>query len=302
MRVGIIVPQGWTQEYVGVEPRQAWQRTRSVARRADDLGFESIWLFDHFHTVPTTVETTTFELFTTLSALATATSRVRLGQLVTCAGYRNPALLAKMISTVDVISDGRVELGLGAGWKGDEWDAYGYGFPSLRIRQDMLQDALAIVTMMWAAGRATYTGDVARVVGAVNEPKPLQVAHPPIVVGGNGRQRTWRLAARYADELNLDAVPPEAMADAKAVIWSRCEEIDRDPNSLRVSVHIWWEHLDAAPSRAALLDAYREAGVARVMTLVRDAAHDPDALDRFREDCVEAGIELDPVRPTSQAS
>ena len=99
MRVGIIVPQGWTQEYVGVEPRQAWQRTRSVARRSDELGFESIWMFDHFHTVPTTVETTTFELFTTLSALATATSRVRLGQLVTCAGYRNPALLAKMIST-----------------------------------------------------------------------------------------------------------------------------------------------------------------------------------------------------------
>lgn len=166
----------------------------------------------------------------------------------------------------------------------------------------MLRDALEIVTLMLAAGRATYTGDAARVAGAVNEPKPLQVAHPPIVVGGNGRQRTWRPAARYADELNLDAVPPEAMADAMAVIWSRCEEIDRDPNSLRVSVHIWWEHLDAAPSRAALLDAYREAGVARVMTLVRDAAHDPDALDRFREDCVEAGIELDPVRPTSQAS
>jgi F420-dependent oxidoreductase-like protein len=295
MRVGIIVPQGWTREYEGIASRDAWNRTVAVARRADELGFESVWVFDHFHTTPEPSAAPTFEAFTTLTALAACTSRVRLGQLVTCAAYRNPALLAKMAATLDVASGGRLELGLGAGWKAEEWLAYGYGFPSLKERQTGLRDALEIVSRMFAGGRATYAGTTASVDGAINEPQPVQRPRPPIIVGGNGREVTWRLAARFADESNLDAMAPRDLPGAMSTLASRCEEIGRDPASLSVSVHVWWEHLDAATSRAELLAAYREAGVRRIMTLVRAAAVDPDALDAFRADCLAAGLALDPV-------
>ena len=294
MDVGVVVPQGWTREYGGVDPERAWARTVEVARQAEALGFESIWLFDHFHTVPTPEEEITFESFTALSALAMATERVRLGHLVSCAGYRNAALVAKMIATMDVIAGGRMELGLGAGWKADEWRAYGYGFPSLRERQQRLEDGLAIAAKMLSEPRASHTGAFSSVDAAINVPQPAQRPRVPLMVGGNGRDVTWRLAARYADELNLDNVPPEEIDDAMAVIAERCREVDRDPASLRVSVHIWWESLDAAdPVR--LLSAYREAGVARVMALVRAAARDDRALESFRDQAVTAGASLAPA-------
>ena len=295
MRVGIIVPQGWTGEYQGVSPGQAWARTLEVAQRVESLGFESAWLFDHFHTTPEPLDTITFEAYTTLTALAALTKRIRLGHIVTCVAYRNPALLGKMLSTMDVISGGRIEVGLGAGWKREEFEAYGYEFPSTHDRLGRLRDTLEILTKMFESGRATHQGDYAGIAGAINEPKPLHQPRPPIMVGGNGREVTWRLAARFADELNLDATPAEELPEALEVLAARCAEVDRDPASLPVSVHIWWEQLDAAGSRAELLAAYREAGVSRVMTLVRAAARDPDELDRFREDCVAAGAELEPV-------
>jgi alkanesulfonate monooxygenase SsuD/methylene tetrahydromethanopterin reductase-like flavin-dependent oxidoreductase (luciferase family) len=291
MDVGVVLPQGWTGEYAGLDPTAAWARTVELARQAERLGFESIWLFDHFHTAPRTTEEITFESFTALSALAMATTRVRLGHLVSCAGFRNPALVAKMISTMDVISDGRMELGLGAGWKADEWNAYGYGFPSLRERQQRLDDALVIAAKMLGGPRATHEGATARIVDAINVPQPIQRSALPLMVGGNGRDVTWRLAARHARELNLDNVPPEEVGDAMRVIADRCREIDRDPTSLRVSVHIWWESLDASdPVR--LMAAYRESGVSRVMALVRGAARDNRALERFRQWAVEAGATL----------
>jgi F420-dependent oxidoreductase-like protein len=293
MRVGVIVPQGWTGEYEGLKPPEAWARTVSAAQRTEQLGFDSAWVFDHFHTTPEPRDTITFEAFTTLSALAPATTRVGLGQLVTCAGYRNPALLAKMASTLDVISGGRVELGLGAGWKAEEWEAYGYGFPPLRDRMTLLRDSLEIVSRMFGPGRATWAGEAASVAGAINEPKPLQQPHPPIVVGGNGRAVTWRLAARYADELNLDDVPPADIPEALAVIADRCKEVGRDPASLRVSVHIWWAQLGGQAQAIDLLARYRETGVGRVMALVRDAARSVEAIDAFREAAAAAGAELE---------
>ena len=293
MRVGIIVPQGWTSEYVGFDAAAAWERTVEIASRAEALGFDSAWLFDHFHTTPDPKDTITFEAYTALTGLAGETSTIRLGHIVTCVAYRNPALVAKMISTMDVISGGRMEVGLGAGWKREEFEAYGYDFPSTRERLARLRDSLEIITRMFEPGRASYAGDRASVLGAINEPRPIQQPRPPIMVGGNGREVTWRLAARFADELNLDATPPEEMPEALSVIAARCEEIGRDPATLPVSVHIWWEQLDAAGSRADLLSAYREAGASRVMTMVRAAARDPDELDAFQADCVEAGATLD---------
>ncbi len=296
MHVGVIVPQGWTGDYDGWDAGRAWARTVAVARQAERLGFESIWLFDHFHTVPRPTDEITFESFTALSALAALTSRVRLGHIVICNGFRNPALVAKMAATMDVISGGRMELGIGAGWKRDEWLAYGYGFPDTAERLAALGDALEVISRMLAPGRsvhATYDGRYARVEDAINLPKPVQQPRIPIMVGGNGPNVTWRLAARFADEINVDGMPPAELRDALTTIRSRCEEIGRDPATLRVSAHIWWERLGpTGAQRRALIDAYRELGVSRIMTLVRDAADSDEALEAFAGDCRAAGAEL----------
>jgi F420-dependent oxidoreductase-like protein len=296
MKAGVIVPQGWTGEYDGWDPSKAWARTAEVALQAEDLGFESIWLFDHFHTVPKPTDELTFESFTSLSALAGLTKRVRLGHIVICSPYRNPALTAKMISTMDVISGGRMELGIGAGWKRDEWLAYGYGFPETKERLAILADHLEVITRMLAPGQtthATYEGTYASVHDAINLPKPIQQPRVPIMVGGNGPNVTWRLAAKHADELNLDGVTPDELAEALPVIRSRCEEIGRDPASLKVSVHMWW---GAAPKpgqeRVDLLGQYRDLGVSRVMTLLRESASRDDALSALANDARAAGVEL----------
>src|SRR5687768_15865263 len=186
MKLGAIVPQGWVGEYDGWDPLDAWRRSTEVARQADRLGFESIWMFDHFQTVPRPTDEITFESFTSLSALAAVTERVRLGHIVLCTAFRNPALTAKMISTLDTISGGRMELGIGAGWKREEWLAYGYEFPPTRERLALLEDSLEIVTRMFGPGRATFDGRYARVRGAINQPKPVQQPRIPIMVGGNG--------------------------------------------------------------------------------------------------------------------
>jgi F420-dependent oxidoreductase-like protein len=294
VKVGVIVPQGWTGEYDGWEPRRAWDRTVAVARQAEALGFESIWLFDHFHTVPRPTDEITFESFTSLSALAMATARVRIGHLVICTGYRNPALTAKMISTMDVISGGRMELGIGAGWKRDEWLAYGYGFPETRERLAILREHLEVLTAMLGPGHATWEGERASVRDAINVPKPVQRPRVPIMVGGNGPNVTWRLAARYADELNLDGMTPGEARAAMPVIRSRCEEIGRDPASLRVSCHVFWEHAaEPGGRRVDLLTAYREAGMSRVQTLLQAAARSDEALESFAADCRAAGATLE---------
>ena len=293
MKVGVIVPQGWTGEYDGWDPQRAWARTVAVARQAERLGFESAWLFDHFTTVPKPTDELTFESFTSLSALAALTTRVRLGHIVVCTGFRNPALVAKMIATMDVISGGRMELGIGAGWKRDEWEAYGYGFPSTRERLATLRDHLAVITAMLAPGRATVHGEHASVSGAINLPKGVQRPRVPIMVGGNGPNVTWRLAARYADELNLDGLAPAEVAAALPVIRSRCEEIGRDPDSLAVSGHVWWEDIRDRLARVDRLAALRALGLCRVMALVRDSAVSDEALEAFGEDAREAGCELE---------
>jgi F420-dependent oxidoreductase-like protein len=294
VRVGIIIPQGWTGEYDGWEPSRAWARSVAVARDAELLGFDSIWLFDHVQTEPEPTDEITFEAFVGLSALAVETSRVRLGHLVLCAGYRNPALVAKMIATLDVVSGGRAELGIGAGWKEDEYVAYGWGFPPIRERMEALEDALEITTRMLGPDRATYSGPTARVEDAINVPRGLQNPRVPIVVGGNGPNRTWRLAARYADELNLDWFSPEEIVAARPVIDSRCDEVGRSPKTLGLSVNIGRPQSEPeGQPRVDLLRAYADAGVDRVMTLVRACATDEGALERFAEDCRRAGCSLD---------
>ena len=293
MDIGVVVPQGWTGEYDGWDAPRAWERTVSVARQAERLGFESVWLFDHFHTEPDPTDELTFESFTTLAALAALTERVRLGHVVICTAFRNPALTAKMIGTLDVISGGRMELGIGAGWKEDEWVAYGYGFPDTKTRLATLADHLEVITRMFGPGRATYAGTYASVTDAINVPAGLQQPRVPVMVGGNGPKVTWRLAARFADELNLDWLSPEEIRDAKPVIASRCEEIGRDPATLRLSVNISrYVMAVAGEPRVELLAGYREVGVARVMGLIQESATDDGALESLAADALEAGCSL----------
>ena len=298
MKLGIITPQGWTGEYDGWEPDRAWARTVAVAQQAERIGAESVWLFDHFHTVPRPTDEITFESFTSLAALAALTQRVRLGQVVICNGFRNPALTAKMASSLDTISGGRFELGIGAGWKRDEWLAYGYGFPETSERLAMLHDALEVISRMLEPGasvHATYEGRHASVRDARNVPKPIQPNGMPIMVGGNGPNVTWRLAARYADELNLDGLSPDELAAALPTIRARCEEIGRDPDSLAVSVHLWWgmpEWQETGSARQAFLAEYADLGVSRVIGLVPESATSDEALEALAADARGAGMDL----------
>jgi len=296
MKIGAIVPQGWVGEYDGWDPTTAWRRTAAVAQQADRLGFESIWLFDHFHTIPRPTDEITFESFTSLSALAAMTTRVRLGHIVICTAFRNPALTAKMISTMDTISDGRMELGIGAGWKRDEWLSYGYGFPETRERLARLGDDLEVISAMLAGDKhehASFKGEYTSVRNAINVPKPIQQPRVPIMVGGNGPNVTWRLAARLADELNVDGLTPKEVREALPTIRARCEEVDRDPATLAISVHIWTETLSIPGQRRVdLLGAYGEVGVDRVMGLDTGAATSDEALETLAADARSAGLDL----------
>ncbi len=291
MKIGLTLPQGCDREYLGLDPATAWERTVQVAQRAERLGFESLWLYDHMQVDPPLIEAPIFEPFVEMAALALVTDRAKLGHLVASAAYRNAGLHAKAISTIDVISGGRAILGIGAGWKGDEWLSYGYTFPDARTRLAILEDHLEIITRMLAPGRATYSGQHAHVIDAIHEPKGIQTPRIPIVVGGNGPKVTWRLAARFADELNLDALPPAEISTALAVIAQRCEEVERDPATLAVSVHIWGA-ADAppGPQRQERLQEYAAVGVSRAVLQGFAGAQDLSEIDAVAADCAAAGF------------
>ena len=293
MRIGVIVPQGWLGDFDGWEPSRAWARVVEVARQAEGLGFDSVWVVDHLHTSPELKDEIMFESFTALTALATQTSRVQIGQLVMAAAWRNPALVAKMISTLDVVSGGRVVLGMGAGWKRDEWEAYGFGFPTDKERLSILRDHLAVIEAMLGPGRAYVETPSITVREAVNIPVGLQKPRVPVLVGGNGPIVTWRLAARYADELNLDGLSPEQVAEALPVIAARCEEIGRDPTTLPVSNHIQAKQSQVpGDPRRRLLAAHAELGLHRVMLRIPSSATDDAAFEALAEDAMAAGLEI----------
>ena len=293
MDVGVLIPQGWKGEYAGWDPARAWARTVELARQADELGFESEWVFDHFTTVPEPTDEITFESFSVLSALAMVTKRVRMGHMVICTGFRNPAVTAKLASTIDVISGGRFELGIGGGWKEDEWIAYGYGFPPIGERLAALSDHLEIIRRMLEPGRATHEGQYASVRGAINEPKGIQKPRIPIIVGGNGKNVTMRLAARHADELNFVFRPIEELGELMALARQRCEEIDRDPATLRIS--LYGNDPDfrrAGQQRIDILAAYAELGLDRLVAFPTRWSPEPETQAAFAEDCLAAGLSL----------
>ncbi len=298
MKVGLMAPQGWKGEYDGWDPAAAWARTVELAVDAEALGFESLWAFDHFHTVPDPTDEMTFESFSVLTALAMATRRVRLGHMVICTGFRNPALTAKMSSTIDVISGGRFELGIGAGWKEDEWVAYGYGFPTIGERLAALRDHLEVIVRMLEPGRATHRGMYASVDGAINQPKGLQSPRIPIIVGGNGPNVTMRIAVRFADELNLVYIGPTRAAELVSIAHQRCEEAGRDPATLRISLYTNDEHIrEPGQARVDLLGALQDLGLSRAVCFPGRWSTELETQARFAEDCRAAGLEMAEPEP-----
>ncbi len=286
-----MAPQGWKGEYDGWAPADAWSRTVELARQAEALGFESLWVFDHFHTVPRPSEEITFESFSVLSALAVATERVRLGHMVICAGFRNAAVTAKMSSTIDVISGGRFEVGIGAGWKEEEWRAYGFGFPTIGERMSGLRDNLEIILAMFGPGRATYEGRFAHVRGAINVPKGIQQPRIPIIVGGNGERVTAGFAIRYADELNYVFLSAPEIADRMVAVRARCEAEGRDPASLRFSLYTRDEEMrEAGQARVDTIAGFAAIGLDRIICFPTRWSPTTDAQASFAEDCRAAGL------------
>lgn len=296
MRIGVVAPQGWMAEYAGLNGPQAWERLVGMARQADDLGFDALWVFDHFLTnADRDNSAPTFESFATLTALLALTRRIRAGHSVICVAYRNPALTAKAISTIDVISAGRVELGLGAGWNESEFRAYGFDFPTTGARLERLRDSLEVISALLGSGRATFAGTHVRVEEAIVSPRGVQAPRIPIIVGGNGPKVTWRLAAAYADELNVDGFTPAQVAEAVPVVARHCEELGRDPASLRISVNVWSDvSARSGAERVDLIGAYGRAGAERLMFHLLEAVASDDCLPLLAEDSQAAGVTLEP--------
>lgn len=227
MRFGLFVPQGWRLDLVGIEPARQWQAMLDVARLAENGPFTSVWVYDHFHTVPMPIGEATHEAWTLMAALAATTSRLRLGQMCTCMGYRNPMYLAKVAATVDVISGGRTEMGIGAGWYEHEWNAYGYGFPPAEERLAMLTDGVEIMRRAWSEGVATFAGEQYQVDGAICQPQPLQSGGIPLWIAGGGEKRTLRLAARYATCTNFDGTL-DVFRHKSEVLSDHCRDLGRN--------------------------------------------------------------------------
>jgi F420-dependent oxidoreductase-like protein len=232
LQFGISLPQGWNMELVGItDPVEAYEAMTRVAQTAEELGFASAMLVDHFHTVPRPSQEVTFECWTTTAALARDTKRIRVSQ-ITCNGYRNPALLAKMASTVDVLSHGRLTFGIGAGWHEHEWRAYGYDFPDTPGRMRRLRESLQVIRAMWTQDEALFEGEYYHVRGAINQPKGVQKSHIPVLIGGGGEQVTLKLVAQYGDACNVFG-DVETIRHKFDVLNAHCAAVGRDYESIR---------------------------------------------------------------------
>lgn len=229
VRFGLFVPQGWKMDLVGIDdPVEQYEAMTAVAKRADQGPWDSVWVYDHFHTVPEPTMETTFEAWTISATLARDTERVRIGQMVSCNGYRNPALFAKIASTVDVASGGRLNAGIGGGWYEHEWRAYGYGFPETGPRMRMFREGVQIMHKMFSEDKPTFEGEFYTIDEPINEPKSAKPGHKiPLWIGGGGEKVTLKLVAQYGDACNVGR-DPELCRHKLQVLKDHCENLGRD--------------------------------------------------------------------------
>lgn len=293
VKFGVFVPQGWRMDLVDVpDPVEKFETMVRCAREAEGAGFDAVFLYDHFHPVPSPEHESVFECWTALAALARETHTIRLGQLVTCNLYRPPSLLAKMASCVDVMSHGRLILGIGAGWYEEEVRAYGYEFPETPERLRMLRDALRVIKAMWGAGDATFEGSYYQVHGAINEPKPVQKPHPPIWIGGGGEKVTLKLVAQYGDACNLGGDLP-TLRHKLDVLRAHCKDVGRDYDSILKTVELYAILGDQSEAERVIAGVARrtrrDAAVVRMRYEIGDARRLADVIGAY------AGLGIDYV-------
>jgi len=252
-----------------------WQQIRDVWVAADEVPlFESAWNWDHFYPLSEPFTGPNLEAWTMLAALAEATGRIRLGCQVTGMVYRHPAVLANMAATTDIISGGRLELGLGAGWNQMECDAYGIDLPPLRARFDRFDEGVEAIISLLSQETTTLDGRYVKLTGARCEPKPVQRPHPPVTIGGRGRTRTLRTAARLAQQWNAITPDPQDWLSLKQTLTEHCASIGRDPREITCSVNVRVEGPDGIKQAAELAAAYGDAG-ADLVILNLPLAADP---------------------------
>lgn len=235
MRFGLFIPQGWRLDLVGIAPGEHWPVMHDLARYADAGGWDSLWVYDHFHTVPVPTDEATHEAWTLMAALAATTSRIKLGQMCTAMSYRNPAYLAKVAATTDIISGGRVQMGIGGGWYEHEWRAYGYDFPSAGVRLARLDEGVQIMRDAWRDGRVSFAGKHYQVDGAIVAPKPLHQI--PLWIAGGGEKVTLKIAAKYGQYTNFSADPDEFTRKSE-ILAGHCREVGTDYDAIVRSANV----------------------------------------------------------------
>jgi F420-dependent oxidoreductase-like protein len=235
-QVGLTLPQGWLDEFHGNNAYAQFLFSKSVALKAEQLGYNAGYVYDHF--IPYYGDKRNmpfFEAYTLLSAIAGVTSKIRIGQVVTCNSYRSPALLAKMSSTLDAISNGRLEFGIGAGWFEYEYKSYGYHFDKASTRIIQLDESISIIKKMWQKERSTFNGKYYCIKNAICSPKPLQKPHPPIMVGGGG-QKLMGVVAKHATRYNHPFGTPEILQNKIEMLQKQCKKIRREYDEIENSV------------------------------------------------------------------
>ena len=240
---------------------QTWAEIRDLWLAADQIDlFESAWNWDHFYPLTGDMAGPNLEGWTMLAAMAEATNRIRIGCQVSGMIYRHPAVLANMAATVDIISAGRLELGVGAGWNQMECDAYGIELPPLRERFDRFDEGVEAIVRLLSQPTTNFDGKYVRLTDARCEPKPVQRPHPPIVIGGRGKTRTLRTTAQWAQQWNAITQNPGDWLSLKETLLAHCAELCRDPGEITCSVNIRVESADAIDAAVETAAAYAEAG------------------------------------------
>ena len=228
----VFLPTGFAQEFTaGADPAAAYRQITDVAQAADELGFHTLYVPDHLHTIPPS-QGLLFEAWSVIAALARDTHRVRLGQLVTANSYRNPALQAKIASTIDVISNGRLTFGIGSGWYEPDYLGYGYDFGTAGDRLRRLDEAVQVIRAFWTEDEVTFNGKYYRTAGGINQPKGIQQPHIPLLIAGGGEKVTLRIAAQYADACNI-IESPEMLEHKYDILRKHCADVGRDYSTIR---------------------------------------------------------------------
>lgn len=267
-----------------------WSDMLAVWRAADDIDvFESGWNFDHFYPILSDSAGPCLEGWTTLTALAQATTRLRLGTLVTGIHYRHPAVLANMVAALDIVSDGRLELGIGAGWNEEESGAYGIELGSVTDRFDRLEEACEVLIGLLGRETTDFDGRFYQLKGARNEPKGPQRPHPPICIGGNGEKRTLRITAKYAQHWNFPGGTPQEFARKRDVLKAHCADVGRNPKDIMMSAHI--RLTDDRGHRGVIEDSIALGAEGLDLAIVYlPVPHDPRVLEPLAESIRDSGL------------